>query len=98
MMFLELHEVVKRPNLRARMRSAPTALLDLVEMEAEFTPGALTLSDVCRDPKDEPFLACAVEGKATHLVTDDAQVLDMEIYDGVMLIHVVDCVRLLEKG
>lgn len=93
----ELREVVHRPKLRQRMRSDPAILLELVEMEAEWTPGVLTLSGVCRDPKDEPFIACAVEGNAAYLVTGDADLLEMGAYQGVAMMRVIDFVNLLDS-
>lgn len=60
----ELRAVVYRPGLRGHMRVDPAVLLDLIEAEAEMIPGTLTLSGVCRDSKDEAFIACAVEGQA----------------------------------
>lgn len=93
----ELRQVVYRPKLRQRMRSDPAMLLDLVEMEAEWTPGALTLSGVCRDPKDDPFIACAVEGNAAYLVTGDTDLLDMGAYQGVTMIRALDFADMLDS-
>jgi uncharacterized protein len=93
----ELREVVYRPNLRKRMRTDPGVLLELVELEAELTPGTLILSNVCRDPKDEPFLACAVEGEAAYVVTGDADLLAIGTYEGVTMIRALDFVHLLEN-
>jgi putative PIN family toxin of toxin-antitoxin system len=49
-MVAELNEVVNRPRLRQYMRSDPAVLLELIEADAELTPGKLVLKDVCRDP------------------------------------------------
>lgn len=93
----ELSEVVTRPKLRRHMRGDPATLVDLVAAEAEWTPGILTLSGVCRDPKDDSFIACAVEGNATYLVTGDADLLDMGAYQGVTMIRAVDFVNMLDS-
>ncbi|HIE55966.1 MAG TPA: putative toxin-antitoxin system toxin component, PIN family [Chromatiaceae bacterium] len=97
-MLSELREVVYRPRLRRHMRVDPAVLLDLIEADAEMVPGELILSGVCRDPKDDPFIACAVEGQAAYLVTGDADLLDMVAYQGVAMIRAYDFVRLLDSA
>jgi uncharacterized protein len=62
----------------------------LIEADAELTPGKLVLKDVCRDPKDDQFIACALEGEAAYLVTGDADLLEMESYQGVIMIRAYD--------
>jgi putative PIN family toxin of toxin-antitoxin system len=60
----ELAAVLARPQIR-RLAAAP--LDDLARGIERYTwpvPGGLDLSGVCRDPKDDKFLACAVEGEA----------------------------------
>jgi hypothetical protein len=62
-------EVLARPQIK-RLATAP--LDDLVGGIERYTwhvPGALDLSGACRDPKDDKFLACAVEGEAHYLVS-----------------------------
>jgi predicted nucleic acid-binding protein len=58
-MVAELKEVVNRPRLRPYMQADPAVLLELIEADTELTPGKLVLTDVCRDPKDDQFIACA---------------------------------------
>jgi putative PIN family toxin of toxin-antitoxin system len=82
-MLAELTTVLQRPRLREKMVADPTALVDLLESEAEFVPGALTLSGVCRDPKDDAFIACAIEGQADYLVSRDEDLLALGEYQGV---------------
>ena len=79
------------------MRIAPSILLELIEADAQMVPGKLDLSGVCRDPKDDPFVACAVEGKATYLVTGDADLLDMGVYHDVVILRAYDFVHLLDN-
>lgn len=92
----ELREVVYRPRLRHQMRIDPAVLLDVIEADAEIIPGQLKLTGICRDAKDEPFIACAVEGNAKYLVTGDADLLDMVAYQDVVMIRVYDFVQWLD--
>jgi hypothetical protein len=48
-------------------------------------PGDLELSGVWRDPKDEKFLACAVEGNAHYLVSSDRDLLELRSFRGVVI-------------
>lgn len=96
-MLAELREVVYRPRLRRHMRVDPAVLLDVIESDAHLILGKLNLSGICRDPKDDPFIACAVEGQAAYLVTGDADLLDLASYQGVTMIRAYDFVELLDK-
>lgn len=93
----ELKEVVYRPRLRRHMQVDPTVLLELIEADAELTSGQLVLTGVCRDPKDDQFIACALEGDANYLVTGDSDLLDMESYQGVIMIRAYDFVEMLDN-
>jgi putative PIN family toxin of toxin-antitoxin system len=85
-MLAELKEVVNRPRLRRAMRADPQVLIEVIEQDGELVPGKLILAGVCRDPKDDVFIACAVEGKADYLVTGDADLLDVDSYQSVQMI------------
>jgi len=81
----ELAAVLARPQIR-RLAMAP--LDDLARGIERYTwhvPGALDLSGVCRDPKDDKFLACAVEGDAHYLVSSDNDLLHMRSFQGVVI-------------
>lgn len=93
----ELRQVVYRPRLWRSMQVDPAILLEVIEADAEMVPGVLTLSGICRDPKDEPFIACAVEGNAPYLVTGDLDLLEMGVFQGVTMIRATDFVRLLDE-
>src|SRR5512137_637202 len=64
----ELAAVLSRPQIQ-RLAVAPLdSLIQGLERYTWHVPGALDLTGACRDPKDDKFLACAVEGKAHYLV------------------------------
>lgn len=67
----ELQTVVQRPRLRQRIE--PTDIRDLVEL-LEWSGERVELKTIpphCRDPKDHPVLATAIDGKAHAIVTGD---------------------------
>jgi uncharacterized protein len=83
----ELKDVLQRPALRARMAADPAPLIALVEQDTEQTPGMLSLTGICRDPKDDIFIACAVEGQADYIVSNDRDLLDLASYGGISIIR-----------
>jgi predicted nucleic acid-binding protein len=48
-------------------------------------------------PIDDQFIACALEGEATYLVTGDADLLEMESYQGVIMIRAYDFAEMLDR-
>jgi putative PIN family toxin of toxin-antitoxin system len=81
----ELAAVLARPQIR-NLATAP--LDDLTRGFERYTwhvPGALDLSGACRDPRDDKFLACAVEGEAHYLVSSDNDLLHMRSFRGVVI-------------
>lgn len=82
----ELAAVIARPHIQ---RLAVASLHPLVEGLDRYTwhvPGDLDLTGVSRDPNDDKFLACAVEGDAHYLVSSDKDLLDLKSYRGVAIV------------
>ena len=92
----ELKEVLQRPRLRAKMIADPQPLIDVIEADTEQTPGQLILAGVCRDPKDEIFFACAVEGKADYIVSWDKDLLDLGEYQSIKIVRAEAFVAILD--
>lgn len=67
----ELREVLRRPRLKKRIDPFDAnELLDLLEWNGESVE-LRTIPPRCRDPKDHPVLATAIDGKANAIVTGD---------------------------
>lgn len=85
----EILDVLYRPGLRQRfpqMASPPELALVLGLLStAEVVEPRVQLS-VRRDPGDNKFLECAVEGAADCIVTEDRDLLDLANYQGIDLI------------
>lgn len=92
----EIAEVVQRPRLRKHMTIDPQVVMDLISSDALQTSGELTLSGVCRDPKDEKFLTCAVEGNADYIVTGDNDLLTLTQFREIPIIRPADFVQILD--
>jgi putative PIN family toxin of toxin-antitoxin system len=68
----ELDNVWQRPRLRRRIRSRDAQLLiEQLRFRAEMIVPT-TVPPRCRDPKDHPVLAAAIDGHADAIVTGDA--------------------------
>ncbi len=82
----EMRAVLQRPALRARLIADPRPLLTLIEADAIWTAGQIERPGACRDPKDDKFLACAVEAQATYLVTRDQDLLELGAYEATTIL------------
>ena len=82
----ELRQVLARPQIMARSRSSLSWLADDIERFSLHIPGALA-AQACRDPKDDKFLACAVEGEAAYIVSSDRDLLVIREYEGVCILN-----------
>lgn len=64
--------------------------------DAEQVSGQVVLPPVSRDPKDDKFIACAVEGNANYIVSGDDDLLDLEEYQGIGLITAREFITMLQ--
>jgi uncharacterized protein len=74
----EFIEVAQRPKFKKYFSLTDLEnLLLQIKNEAEFIE---VTSDIklCRDPKDDFLLSLAKDGKATHLITGDKDLLDIK--------------------
>ncbi len=82
----ELDEVLRRPKFdRYVSEAARLDLLAAVVREAEVVPVTTVVTD-CRDPKDNKFLELAIDGRASHLVTGDADLLTLHPFRGIDIV------------
>lgn len=82
----ELQEVLERPAIQQMAKVSIARLHTEVVGISRHVAGRIELHNVCRDPKDDKFLACAVEGEAQYLVSSDKDLLDMGSYEGVCIL------------
>lgn len=54
-----------------------------------------TSIQVVRDPKDDPIVECAVDGKADMIVSLDKDLLTLKAYNNIPILHVVDLLHIL---
>jgi putative PIN family toxin of toxin-antitoxin system len=83
----ELAAVLARPRIERLVVASLDDLVQGIERYTWHVPGALELSGACRDPKDDKFLACALEGEAHYLVSSDKDLLDMRSFREVVILN-----------
>lgn len=70
-LFDELHEVWQRPRLSKRINHGQAVRLETQLKERADWVEVITVPPNCRDPKDLPVLATAIDGKADIIVSGD---------------------------
>ncbi|PZO45330.1 MAG: putative toxin-antitoxin system toxin component, PIN family [Phormidesmis priestleyi] len=70
-LFDELHEVWQRPRLLKRIDRAQAVRLETQLKERSDWVEVITVPPSCRDAKDLPVLATAIDGKADIIVSGD---------------------------
>ena len=65
------------------------ALFDIIVGKMEIIVPQ-TKVDVCRDPDDNKFIECAIDGEAIFIVSGDQDLLTIEQYQGVLIVSVAD--------
>jgi putative PIN family toxin of toxin-antitoxin system len=86
-------EIIRKYQTRGRDPSALLAILsrvDLIELDA--------IPAVCRDPKDDKFLATARAAGAQYLVSEDQDLLVLKEYEGTQIIDATTFLRILDAG
>jgi putative PIN family toxin of toxin-antitoxin system len=96
----EVLEVLHRPQLRAKLPQITqldlTVLIALFEQAQVVEPPEVPA--IARDPKDDKFLACARAANAHFLVTEDKDLLVLEMYDETQICQPAEFIAVLERG
>lgn len=98
----EVAHTLKSPHLRNKHGWTDEAIEQFVtdlKTLAMMTTGSL-LPDIPqlakRDPEDIKVVAAAVEGKASFVVTQDKDLLDLEDYEGVRMVEAPEFYQILQ--
>ncbi len=84
----EVETALRLPRIRKYLRAPDEALswlADLVAL-ADLVTDTGRVKGACRDPDDDDVLAAAVEGRATAIVTGDADLLALGEYQGILIV------------
>ena len=90
--------VLQRPTIVRKYGSPePDALrpvLDLIASAIVVQPAAIP--QICRDPKDDAYLATATAGSADYLVSEDNDLLALGRYEGIQIVTAEAFMRILD--
>jgi len=93
----EVNEVFRSPEIMqftGLSTQEVTTFVSEIEKRAYVTEGNYEVWKIKNDPDDNIILACALEGSATHIVTDDAKsLLPIKEYHGVRIVNPADFLR-----
>lgn len=88
----ETTDVLSRPSLRDRFKlnTAFVGRILAAIADALVQPIPLDMLPVrCRDPKDDPVLACALGGNADFIVSGDADLLELDRHPALGKLRIV---------
>lgn len=89
----EFIEVAQRPKFRKYLSFDDIEdLLDKVRKKAVFI-NITTSIELCRDPKDNFLLALSQDGKATHLITGDKDLLVLGTFGKTKTLTITDYIN-----
>jgi uncharacterized protein len=99
----ETAQVLTRKHIQARYRAWVTAeqraqFLAAAEAMAELIHVQTELAAVPQDVKDNPVLACAVDGRADYLVTGDPDLLTLKLFRGIEIVTPARFLQVLEAA
>ena len=70
----------------AVMENEVRARMEIFLQKSKRVPVAGKLSGICRDPKDDFILECAVTGNADRIVTGDKNLLSLDPYGAIRIL------------
>lgn len=85
----ELYEVLHYPHIVERFKPSEEDIEEFIGMiieHAVITKGAYRIDGITEDPKDDMFLACALEGKADYIVSRDPHLRNLKHYHGIQIV------------
>jgi uncharacterized protein len=96
----EVIETLKDPRVRRHLRARIDAPMwfETIAVLADVVPGEYEISGVSRDPDDDKYLAAAVEGRATFVVTGDPDLLDLREHAGVRIVTPRQFLEVLKRN
>lgn len=96
----EIGRVLRYPKIVRRHGWTESQLEEFIEDVAGLalvtTPGNLKLSVVTKDPADDRYLECAVEGEAVCIVSGDCHLLDLAAHGEVEIVSPREFIELLD--
>ncbi|MDY6824112.1 MAG: putative toxin-antitoxin system toxin component, PIN family [Thermodesulfobacteriota bacterium] len=85
----ELYEVLHYPHIVKQFKASETHIKEFTGMiieHAVITEGLYNIDGITDDPKDDMFIACALEGQADYIVSRDPHLRNIKHFQGIQII------------
>lgn len=84
----EVLRALRYPKVRKHVRADIDAMawFEAIVVLSDLIPGEFALHGVSQDPDDDKYIAAAVEGRATFVVTGDPDLLEVEEHASVRIV------------
>lgn len=85
----ELYAVLHYPHIVKRFKASEAYINEFLGMVIEHsvtTQGLYNIDGITEDPKDDMFIACALEGKADYIVSRDPHLRNIKHFQGIQII------------
>ena len=97
----EFSTVVARPKfaaILARTTRTPASLVAHLRTLADVVQAPTLAQPVCRDPKDDIVLACALAAQAHLVSSGDDDLLSLRQFEGIPIVTAAQAVAMIEAG
>jgi uncharacterized protein len=96
----ELDEVLRRPHLVEKYaidNRKRESLINIIRGEIIMVAGDSLKGIVQADPKDDMFVACAVEGQVKYIVSGDKHLRNLKRYQAIRIVEPAYFLKILER-
>jgi putative PIN family toxin of toxin-antitoxin system len=95
----EVADVLYRPKLRLKFSqlSDELAVQILAVLDGGLQVNPANVPAISRDPKDDIFLATAIESKASYLVSEDQDLLVLHPYQQIKILNALDFNQIMKE-
>lgn len=90
--FSEYIEVLLRPELKVKKDNI-IRLISILILKAEIIKVKTKLDIIERDPSDNKFLECALDGKVNYIIIGDKHLLELEEYKNIKIVNPKDFIN-----
>ena len=93
----ELYEVLHYPHIVKQFHASEDYINEFTGMVIEHaltTEGLYDIDGITEDPKDDMFIACALEGRADYIVSRDPHLRNIKHFQG---IQIIDATTFVDK-
>ena len=96
----EIKDVLNRPTIRAKFPDLSDEVVNRIIVRLEDAEWVLLpdVPAVGRDPKDDIFLATAVNGEAHYIASEDKDLLVLNPYKGIQIVNALKFLEVLRGG